>query len=74
MAIAAAHGCDPAQVSLAFLIAEGLIVIPASGNPGRMRSNFAATGITLTPHDIEQIRQCECGGRMIRPNAPVWDA
>lgn len=71
--IAYAHACEPAQVSLAFLIAEGLIVIPASGNAGRMKENLAALELRLTPDEITLIRGCERGGRMIQPKLEWWD-
>ncbi|WP_244506320.1 aldo/keto reductase [Pararhizobium polonicum] len=73
-AVATRIGCEPAQVSLAFLLAEGLIVIPASGNRDRMKTNFLSTEIQLSPSDITQIRGCERGGRMIKPTATHWDA
>ncbi|EJJ27114.1 aldo/keto reductase [Rhizobium sp. CF142] len=71
--IAARIGCEPAQVSLAFLLGEGLVVIPASGNRERMRANFLTTEISLSADDIAAIRACERGGRMIKPAATFWD-
>lgn len=47
--------CEPV-VSLAFLLAEGLIVNPASGDQDRMRTNLLATEIQLPADDIAKIR------------------
>lgn len=68
------HGVTAAAVSLAFLMAEGHIVIPASSNPERLRQNMAATQIVLDADDIAAVRQLDRGDRMIDPDkAPVWD-
>lgn len=72
--IAAAHGVTPAAVTLAFLMAEGHIVIPASSNAGRLAENFAARDVTLSTADIEAIRALDSGTRLIDPEkAPAWD-
>lgn len=68
------HGVTAAAISLAFLMAEGHIVIPASSNPERLRQNMAATTVTLDAEDIAAIRQLDRGERMIDPDkAPAWD-
>lgn len=72
--IAAAHGATTAQVSLAFLMAEGLIVIPSSGNPSRIAENFAAKDIALSEADIAAIRGLDEGRRLVDgPWCPAWD-
>ncbi len=72
--IAAAHGVTPAAVTLAFLMAEGHIVIPASSNRGRLEENFAARTVTLSAQDMEAIRALDNGTRLVDPEkAPAWD-
>ena len=72
--IAAAHGVTPAAITLAFLMAEGHIVIPASSNPGRLAENFAARDVTLSAAEIDAIRALDTGTRLIDPEkAPAWD-
>ncbi|WP_068114770.1 aldo/keto reductase [Tropicimonas marinistellae] len=72
--IAMSHGATAAQVSLAFLMAEGFIVIPSSGNPARIAENFAAKDIVLTDSEIVTIRGLDEGRRLVDgPWCPVWD-
>lgn len=72
--IASAHGVTPAAITLAFLMAEGHIVIPASSNRGRLEQNFAARTVTLSADDIETIRALDSGTRLVDPDkAPAWD-
>jgi 2,5-diketo-D-gluconate reductase B len=74
-AIAARHGATPEQVGLAFLLAEGHIVIPSSSNTARIRSNFEAQNLTLSVQDVEDIRKMDEGRRLINASwAPDWDA
>ena len=72
--IGAAHGASPAQVALAFLLAEGFIVIPSSANPGRIAENFAAGEVSLTSAEMEEIRGLDEGRRLVDgPWCPEWD-
>ena len=51
--IAKAHQATPAQVALAWLLAKsGVIVIPKTSTPDRVRENRAATDIRLTEADM----------------------
>jgi len=54
-AIAAEHGCSPAQVLIAWQLQSGISTIPKSVNPARLLENLAAADITLTPTDLERI-------------------
>ena len=73
-AIADWHGATPAQVTLAFLMAEGLIVIPSSTDCGRLAGNLAATDIALTAEEMAAVRTLERNGRIIDPEkSPRWD-
>jgi 2,5-diketo-D-gluconate reductase B len=72
--IAQAHEATPAQVSLAFLMARGHIVIPKSADPSRQRLNLAATGLRLTEDEMERMAGLDRGQRLVDPGtAPDWD-
>lgn len=67
-------GASPAAVALAFLMAEGHVVIPASSSRGNLQANFSATDVTLTPAQMDAIRQLDRGYRNINPEkSPRWD-
>ncbi len=68
------HEATAAAVALAFLIAEGHIVIPASTNPERLADNLRAEEVELTPEEIAEIRTLGRGERIINPaKSPKWD-
>lgn len=72
--IAARHGVAASAVALAFLMAEGHIVIPASGKAEHLKANFAATTVDLAPDEIAAIRGLDRGMRVINPSkSPAWD-
>ena len=54
-AIAAEHGCTPAQVLIAWHLQGGISTIPKSVSPARLRENLAAAAIELTATDLERI-------------------
>ena len=73
-AIGKAHGAMPNQVSLAWLMGQGVIVIPASGSRQHLESNFAARSIRLTEADAAAIAALDRGERIIDPpDSPEWD-
>ncbi len=68
-------GATASQVALAWLIAQGYVVIPSSGNPERIRQNLAAGDITLSSEHLAQIDLLDRGMRLVDgPWCPVWDA
>lgn len=68
------HGVTAAAIALAFLMAEGHIVIPASSDTQRLRDNFAANDVMLDEAEIAAIRALDRGDRMINPEkSPRWD-
>lgn len=72
--IGEAHGVTASAVALAFLMAEGHIVIPASSSKANLAANFAALGVTLTDAEKASIRTLDRGFRRINPEkAPRWD-
>ena len=64
----------PSQVSLAWLLARDVIVMPASSKIERLRSNFAASKLALSDSEMAEIAALERGERIIDPaTAPDWD-
>ena len=61
--LAARHGGTPAQVVLAWHLAQGTIVIPKSSDRARMRENLGAVTLPLTPAEIAEISALESGAR-----------
>ena len=59
--IADRHGKDIAQICLKFLTDEGIIVIPQSTKPERIRSNFALDDFELTDDEQKAIRRLDAG-------------
>ncbi|MET3600249.1 aldo/keto reductase [Martelella mangrovi] len=73
-AIGEAHGVSEGEIALAFLMAEGHVVIPTSSKPERVKSNLAAADIVLSDDEIGRIRSLDRGERLINPEwAPDWD-
>ena len=72
--IAGAHGATPSQVALAWLMAEGYVVIPSSGNRQRIAENFAAQELALTETELDRVRGLDRGLRLVDgPWCPKWD-
>ena len=68
------HGATGAQVSLAFLMREGLIVIPATSRAERLAENLGSLDIQLDEEDMTAIRALDRGERLVNPaTAPAWD-
>lgn len=74
IAIGNRHKASPEQVALAFLMAEGHIVIPSSSNAGRIKSNWDAQNVMLSHEEIGAIRKMDQGLRLVNGAwCPVWD-
>lgn len=73
--IGAAHGKTASQVSLRWLIQQGIIVIPGSGKPDRQKENLAVLDFTLTSAEMDEIATLKRpDGRVVNPpQAPKWD-
>jgi aryl-alcohol dehydrogenase-like predicted oxidoreductase len=56
--IGAAHGCKPAQVALAWLLAQGNDIVPIPGTKRRsyLEENVAAADLKLTSAEIERLK------------------
>jgi aryl-alcohol dehydrogenase-like predicted oxidoreductase len=57
--ISAAHRCTPAQVALAWILAQGQDIIPIPGTKRRnyLEENAAAVGLRLSPDEINRLSQ-----------------
>ncbi|WP_344844623.1 aldo/keto reductase [Celeribacter arenosi] len=72
--VAAKHGATNGQIALAFLMHEGHVVIPSSGNPKRIAENLAAKDVELDGEDMTKLRGLERGMRLVNgPWCPTWD-
>jgi 2,5-diketo-D-gluconate reductase B len=68
------HGVTASAISLAYLIAEGHVVIPASTSEANLRANWRARDVTLDGDDMQEIRALDRGDRRINPDkSPAWD-
>lgn len=63
--IAAAHGKTPAQVLLRWHVQREVAVIPKSVSPARLRENFAAAEVSLSPADMDRIAGLDRGYRFV---------
>ncbi|MBD2847340.1 aldo/keto reductase [Paenibacillus sp. IB182496] len=61
--IGARHGKSPAQVILRWDVQNGVVVIPKSGHPERIRSNAAIFDFELTDEEMAQIDALDTGKR-----------
>lgn len=72
--IAGRHGATPHQIALAFSLAQGLIVIPTSSRHERIKENFEARDIVLSPDELAAIGGRDKAERQINPVwSPAWD-
>jgi diketogulonate reductase-like aldo/keto reductase len=74
--VAEAHDATPAQVALAFLLAQrDTLVIPKSNTPERITENLAAADLRLTDDEVGRIAALARGERQVDPPfGPEWDA
>lgn len=73
-AIGRAHGVPASAVALAWLMARGMAVIPASGSADHLADNFKAVSVRLTAADLLAIDALDRGERLIDPaKSPAWD-
>ena len=74
--IADAHGADPAQVALAWLLGQDRVVaIPRSSSAEHRASNLAAAELRLTDEDRARLDALPKDRRIVDPDfAPDWNA
>ncbi|WP_236975896.1 aldo/keto reductase [Membranihabitans maritimus] len=63
--IASHKGVSPAQILIAFAVQRGISVIPKSVTPSRIKQNFEAKDITLSPSEMEALYGMDEGMRYI---------
>ncbi len=73
--LAIAHDVTPAQVTLRWMLQRpGVVTIPKSGTPERIRSNFDVFDFELSDDEMARIDALERGERLVDPDgAPDWD-
>jgi diketogulonate reductase-like aldo/keto reductase len=73
--IGRAHGKSAAQVSLRYLVQQGIAVIPRTSKPERLKENFALSDFALTDPEMQEIHRLS--GRNDRivdwTWSPDWD-
>src|SRR3954470_20625905 len=74
--IGAAHGKTASQISLRWLVQQGIMVIPGSGKPERQKENFEVLDFSLGAAEMAEIAALKrADGRVVNPpQAPKWDA
>ncbi len=71
--IAAKHGKTPAQVVIRWHLDNGLIVIPKSVTPSRIRENIGVFDFTLDAADLERMASLDSAGGRIGPDPMTAD-
>jgi 2,5-diketo-D-gluconate reductase B len=74
--IGKAHGKSSAQVSLRYLIQQGIIPIPRTANPEHLAANLAVFDFALSDGEMAEIGKLKRpDGRVVNPpHAPSWDS
>ena len=76
--LAESKGISITQLALAWLLAQGedIVPIPGTRNPNRLAENVAAVDVTLSPADLDRIRQIlpqgAYGERYSAGHMPKW--
>jgi 2,5-diketo-D-gluconate reductase B len=73
--VATAHDVTPAQVTLRWMLQRpGVVTIPKSGTPERIRTNVEVFGFQLSDDEMARIDGLERGERLVDPDGgPDWD-
>jgi 2,5-diketo-D-gluconate reductase B len=73
--IGAAHGKTAAQVSLRYLVQQGIVVIPRTNNLARLKENFELFDFELTDAEMREVHGLSSGdGRIVDWTwSPNWD-
>jgi aryl-alcohol dehydrogenase-like predicted oxidoreductase len=68
-ALASAKGATPAQVALAWLLAQGVDIVPIPGTKRRryLEENAAATDLQLSPAELQQLEDAAPRGQTAGP-------
>merc|ERR1719369_1308646 len=65
-----AYNRSAGQILLRHLLQRGLIVIPKSGNPARIKENFSILDFELSSDDVEKIEKLDKGLRFFNGSLP----
>lgn len=72
--IGKAHGVTAAQIALAWVAQQGIVVIPSSTKAAHQKANLSALDIRLSDEEMEKINALDTGERIANPDfAPTWD-
>ena len=73
--IGAVHGKTPAQISLRYLVQQGIIPIPRSANPQHQAENLAVFDFSLSEAEMAELDRLKSANKRIvsPPHAPQWD-
>ena len=78
------YNCTPAQVIIAWGVQRGIVIIPKSVHPERIKENIKSLDINISPEDMTKIATLNSHTRMtdgsawIFPDGPytmknIWD-
>jgi 2,5-diketo-D-gluconate reductase B len=69
------HGKSPTQVSLRYLVQQGIIPIPRTANPQHQAENMAVFDFTLSDAEMAELKLLGAANKRIvsPPHAPQWD-
>ncbi|MCP1325634.1 aldo/keto reductase, partial [Halomonas sp. 707D4] len=68
------HGVPPAEITLAWIKARGLVTIPSSTKARNIERNFKAFDIEPSEAEMADIATLDRGERIANPEmAPEWD-
>lgn len=70
LALARKYSRDPGQIVLRFEVQEGVITLPKSVDPQRIRSNLALFDFQLTQEEMDSLRALDTGKGAHDPDAP----
>lgn len=82
--IASKRGATPAQVALAWALQKGIVVLPKSSKPARIKENAGALALDLAPAEAEALDELDCSkvpkcrtptrcGSFCTPGTYYWD-
>ena len=82
--LAKKYNCTPAQIIIAWGVQRGIVIIPKSVHPERIKENIKSLDINISPEDMTKIASLDSHTRMtdgsawIFPDGPytmknIWD-
>ena len=71
LAVAARHNKSPAQVCIRFQIQRGVVVIPKSASPERIRLNASVFDFVLSDADMAALDSMDAGFRYCVPKVDI---